>query len=372
MDATWAVESEKIGLMDELDHYFAEISIDTLTELVAALDDLLIDYLKRLIVKYATPLFGAEVVDKDAWSFHLKEAKIVVEKSIDLKDERHLVLGLLVRNLETNRTQRKKRHATRIDINGWGRYSSVVYDFPDICTVRDENLLTKLTKDVFVVGYHWMNEKTVSCIRRTLGQFNQSLYEHMRIIVPNEKLLDGFIFSAVYENNDFVVLNDFAISSALLLAEPNAWKLGRSAADVTIQMMTQVIPIEDSVIMEAVKNENSVVIDLSKDRYYQADDTFSDALRAVWGDSITCFPIVKEGDFLLVAFFITCHKDELEPMLIVHKQRLQQLAKDKSNMWKKGFELLSKVKARAPNAAVLGEFAGGFVGGLAHILEHHH
>jgi len=187
-------------------------------------------------------------------------------------------------------------------------------------------------------------------------------------MVPDKQALGGFIFSAATNDKDFVILDDVATRSSLILASENAKQLGRSAADITLQMMLEVVPMTDSAIRDAVQSDSGIEIDLRRDAYYQRDNSFSQSLRAVWGDTVACFPIVTEGQFFLVAFYMPKYKAVLEPLLTVHKERLKEIAKGRGKEIKINLDLVDAVKrTKRDRVGVLGDWAeiiGRFMGGV--------
>jgi hypothetical protein len=188
--------------------------------------------------------------------------------------------------------------------------------------------------------------------------------------VTDRRLLKGFVFSALIDEKDFVILDESVIHTAILLAANNAWKLGRSPADIAVQAMMQVIPRDDSVIVDTVQGNKTVDFDLTVDKYYQSDNSFSEAMRAVWGSSVSCFPIMLEGRMLLIALFPTEFKTQLEPILIVHRSRLEEIAKEKFSCMKNLLQMLMKV---LPSnwAETIGKFLGTFSGSFYNSLHHH-
>ena len=73
---------------------------------------------------------------------------------------------------------------------------------------------------------------------------------------------------------------------------------------------------------------------------------------------------------LLIALFPTEFRSELEPILTVHRPRLEQIAKEKIGQMKKILEILLQV--RPSNwAETIGQFSGAFAASIIKSLQHH-
>jgi hypothetical protein len=370
MDLAIKVETEKLALLQRLESFFGSTTIESIANLVDGIDYILLEHLGQSLARHAGQIFNADRNNVETLSFHVGNIRIQLEIAPNVQQEGCLLVCLIPRDLNLERSQIKLKKALEIKINGFGRYSSVIYDLPSLCSIADRDFLVTLTRDVFIVGHNWMNEKTMKCIREATDDANQSLYEYMRTVVTDRRILDGFVFSALLDERDFVVLDEAAIHTAISLAANSAWKLGRSPADIAVQAMTQVVPSADSVIADAVNSRKILDFDLTEGKYYQEDDSFSESMRAVWGPSVSCFPIMGEGKMLLIALFPTEFKTQLEPILIVHRPQLEQIAKEKIGHMKKVLQTLMQV--RPSNwAEAIGEFTGAFAASYIKSLQHH-
>jgi hypothetical protein len=270
---------------------------------------MIIASLRTSIVRYAEVFFGAS---PDMKRLVIKAGGYIVRINAvkGVPNEKTLHVMLLVRAVDFDPKKIKNR-TFRARLEGIGQFNAVTFSIPTIMPHIDEEWLKRFTSELFAVGYSWMGRRIIQGIREACEQTNRQLYDYVRAMVPNQELLTGFLFSAVADDKDFVVLDDVAVASAFTLAKNTSRRLGRSAADVVLQMMLEVVPINDSVIRVAVQHEDGLDLDLSRDEYYQRDNNFSQALRAVWGDSVTCFPIVRSGPMLLLAFYMTQYKEQL-------------------------------------------------------------
>jgi len=370
LDLAIKIEAEKLALLQSLDVTFGSITIETIATLVDGIDFFLQDQLGRCLVRHAEHLFKADRVDEEKQFFFIGGIRFELEIVPNVRRDSCLLVCLIPRDLSVDHSQRRLKKAIEIKIDALGRYASVVYDVPKLCTIANRDLLSTLTRDVFGVGHNWMNEKVMKCIRDACDDANRALYEYMRTIVTDRRLLNGFVFSALLDEKDFVVLDEAATRTAMSLAARSARKLGRSPADIAVQAMTQVIPGIDSVIVDAVKSEKTMDFDLTLDKYYHVDNSFSESMRAVWGSSVSCFPLMREGKMLLIALFPTEFRIHLEPILVFHRAQLERIAKERIGHLKKTLRTLTQVQPSSW-AGTLGEFAGTFAAGFFKIMQEH-
>lgn len=73
---------------------------------------------------------------------------------------------------------------------------------------------------------------------------------------------------------------------------------------------------------------------------------------------------------LLVALFRTEYKSVLEPLLDIHRERLEKTAIEKINNIKNALQTVSKINPSGWSS-FMGEFAGTFVASSVHIHGHH-
>lgn len=370
MNPSIEIETEKLALLKALESLFGSITLESIAELVEGVDFVLLQHLGESLVRQASYLFNSDRISEETQSFQIGNIRIEVEIACNIQQEGCLLVCLVPRALDLKRSDISLRKALEVEINVPGRYSVVDYELPIMCSIRDKDLLTTLTKDVFIVGYNWMNEKTMKCIRKANDDKNQSLYEYMRTVVTDRRILSGFVFSALMDDKDFVILDEFAFFTGISRAANDAWKLGRSPADLAVQAMTEVVPLADSVIADTINSGGTLDFDLTAGKYYQNDNSFTESMRAVWGTSVSCFPIMREGRMLVIALFPTEFRSELAPILTVHRASLEEIAKQKIALMKKLLKILLQVRPSSW-AETLGQFGGAFAASYIKTLQHH-
>ncbi len=369
MDLFDRLQNEKIVLLDYLDKTFLETSIENISALPDQVDFYLIEELKRLIARYADCIFqGCDTLGCGKFSFKSSGVPVKIESADILCEEKKLTVAMLVVSPDVDEGYRKMRTLT-VRLTDMGSYSSITFQIPTMLKFANSEFLELLSKEVFSVGYNWLNERIVAAVRRACYDTNRELYEYLRIMVANKDVLEGLMFSAAAKDMDFVLLDDVAMETAINLASRNSAMFRRCAASMALEMMLEVVPISDSVIRHVVQQGECVDIDLRADKYYQqSSDGFGESLKAVWGNTVSCFPIVTSGSFLLVVFFMSRYRAELEPLLRAHSKRLCEIALSRQK------EIILSLKlvdaSREGGSGRLGayaELAGRFFNGLFHL-----
>jgi hypothetical protein len=363
------LQDDKIALLDYLDKTFLEPSIDNISALPDQLDFYLIEELKRLIARYADLIFHeCDSLGCEKSSFKSSGMPIKIISADILSEEKQLSIAMLLGSPEVGNDSRKMR-ATTVRLPDMGSYSSITFQTPMILRFANSEFLEVLCREVFSLGYNWLNERIVATVRRACCDTNRELYEYLRIMVANRTVLEGLMFSAAAKDMDFVLLDDTAMETAINLASKNSAMFGRGPASLALQMMLELVPISDSVIRHVVQQNECIDIDLRADRYYQqSNDGFGESLKSVWGNTVSCFPVVTSGSFLLVVFFLPKYKSELEPLLRAHRKRLCDIAMNRQKEVIMSLNLVGAAReGKSGRFGVYAEIAGRFFNGLFHL-----
>jgi hypothetical protein len=255
-------------------------------------------------------------------------------------------------------------------LNHNGKYSNAQYILPNIEIEIDKDYIEKVTNAYFQVGYNWLYETIKRAVRIASLRTTRALYEFVRIMIPDSNWLDGFWFSALTDKEgkggkgkDFVILDDIAMERSFLLATRSPLSLARSPASIVTEMTSEIVDFEDSAIGVVCAEKKPKDIELATENFYQSNTSFNLSMRAIWGDSVTCYPVVNHDRFLLVAFFQPQYKSVLIPFMDVHRERLVDIAKMNIGSIQEGFKIMEKVNlamARPFFRSDVGELAGGF------------
>ncbi|HET9767597.1 MAG TPA: hypothetical protein VFS60_12160 [Thermoanaerobaculia bacterium] len=370
MNAAAEIEREKLALLVGLEADFGMTPTDAIGVLVAAFDQILREKIEQCLIRHAAEIFASERADVDRRSLYVKGVRFEIEMLPNIHDPKSLLVCLIPRDAGLEGSQLKLETAVEVDIGGYGEFSKVVFEVPRLITAMDRDFLAGLTQGLFVAGNNWIYERALKSVRELSEEANQSLYRYMRTVVANQEVMNGFVFLALLDGSDFVVLDEGATSAAIKLASRDSWKVGRSPLDTAIQVMTQVVPDRESLVVDVVGYAKSTDFDLATTKYYHEDVSLFDALRAIWGEFVSIFPIVREGKMLLVAVFRTEFKSELEPILLVHAARLEEIAKEKIGRMRRMLRRLMQNRGADWPGAV-GKFAGAFAASFLKTLQHH-
>jgi hypothetical protein len=356
------IESEKVGLYHQLDHLFSDSKLDQVEQATHIIDRLIAEYCCDALLRNAPTIFGADFSRVGKQLVTIGSVDYALQFSeLDTRDEGNLPFLLSARTTDT--LPKGVQHLTiKLSVNG--RYRTATFTCPKVVDPKTD-LISELISSLFRVGYYWLDDKIVQAIRASCQATNRYLYRYIEAMLPEPSLLDGFWFSAAADEKDFVILDDFATLRSIHLANANAKRFGRSAANIVAEVVAEIVPINDSVIRDVANGDKSIDLDLSLDPYYSEKQSFRQALHALWGKRVTCYPILSEGKYLVVAFFPTSKKERLEPFLTHHRGRLREIAQQHSDSLIKNLRILSAFRS-ASTIGSAAEIAGRFVGGLLH------
>lgn len=238
----------------------------------------------------------------------------------------------------------------------------------------NENYISELVKGIFQIGYRWLgytiNLKVSEAISDTKGE----LYAYIKGMIDDETYLEGFWFSAlVYdqednEKKDVIILDQDAVQASLKISAKNFQRGMKSPEKSVTEMATEIVGQHESVIHEAVQRDEDFEIDLTSGSYYQNNTSFNLAMRAIWGESVSCFPIIDANEIAIVSFYRPQYKSYLSGFLERNHKNLQDLALRNLEDIKRGLATMKEIE-EAPQSKTMvnwrtGEFFGGLLGGV--------
>ena len=182
MDIFASLQEEKKALLDELNRLFADLSVDGLMDIPAAIDNVLFPVLHHCMVKYSPQIFGADEPDLASLTIKCGGIEYHVTDSKNIQNEKDLIIAILVRSLEVDRKIIMKR-SIKARLGGFGMYSSFTFMFPRSLNNLDEDLLKQFAYEIYSVGYNWMNTRIVTGVRNACETTNRELYDYVRIMV---------------------------------------------------------------------------------------------------------------------------------------------------------------------------------------------
>ncbi|MBA5249199.1 MAG: hypothetical protein FE834_06680 [Gammaproteobacteria bacterium] len=248
-----------------------------------------------------------------------------------------------------------------------GRFNRVEICYPNKILELDEDFIFTLSTSYVNIGYDWLNEALIKKIKEITGNINVEIYDFFRKMVQDKPILEGFIFSVVAKdrskkNKDFVLLDETSVSSLIKLANNSNLISGGSSASLVSDMIFEVVPVEESVICDVVAAKTKKDIDLAETNKWNSNN-LSRTLRVVWGDVVCCYPIITEGNFLLVAFYPKRNDADIDSFLELHKEALSKIAKKNISIIYKTIAMLEKINGR--EAVLFGsELLGRFFASL--------
>lgn len=371
------VEAEKVQFLQELQTRFPSIDIEEIAIAAANLEQLaevkIFDRVLSNIGRILSDPQMAAIGTQFILTGHRFEMSFATDLTRGGGDS--LIYSCMCRSVDA---EEMGSISVEVPLDEPVRYRTVIFMFPAIAKTIDEPFLHALVSGIFGVAYNWLIDALGRAIADATAKTNQDLYRFVRVMIPDQKVLEGFIFSVLIQGKgapkaeDVVILNDQAASLSIKLASERSRRLGRNPADLAVEMLSELVPYNDSVIPNACAEGKPVDISLKSEKYYQESMTFNEAMQAIWGSTVTCYPIVTDGEFLLVAFYQTQYKNILTPFVGFHKSRLAEMATAKTDRIRKGLDVMRSIKKKPDlsSASIWAEIAGRFTGGIIHAIHH--
>lgn len=250
-----------------------------------------------------------------------------------------------------------------------GKFKLVEIFYPKGVLKIDESFIFALSVSLFNMGYDWLNTTLLRTIKEITKDLNVEIYDFMHRMILNHKLLEGFLFSVVTKDRtkkdkDFVLLDERATKTLVDLAEKSDYITGEAPARLVSDMVFEVVPVEESVIVEVIASNSKTDISLKNtDRW--STNNLARTLRAVWGDMVCCYPITRDGAFILVAFYPKKNDKHIGNYLKLHRDAIDELAKKNVLNIQKTLRLLDKINGKEKalfGAELLGKFLSPILG----------
>ncbi len=318
------IEADKIAFYSLLELQFPVRSLDALVNTAGQLDQvLLMSEIPRLLIERSRVLFGAASSDQSYRSFVAGGQKYALKSAKNLADPGVIEYAVVRQPFDG----RAASTTTAFSTGSFGPFSSVSLTLPDELKGHAAGVEAYL-KEIIGVGYRWIHRKVVDAVRQEGRETSAALYGYLYDMLGQHSLFEGFLLSCVFDDKDFVLLDDTSAGSLIELAESSAPGKFKSPVNLVLHLIGQIVPAIDSPIKDACVQGMPirVALDASNSDYYRASPELRLALSAVWKKSVTCYPIAKKDRYLLAAFFPSTSDVELLPFLDAHRQNLGERA----------------------------------------------
>lgn len=345
MDQFEKVESEKSALYRHLDDNFQVTALPEIAKLSEDFSRILCVYVSEAVSKNAKLIFTNATEGKfGPGKIRIGGNDFRIEYASSLNNETDVLQFIITEHgpRQSGSVPTVKACATHLPPRS---------QFNELCITYDgrinvnEQLLLNLCSSLLAAGYQWISDKISYIIRIETSKIATGLYDYMRAMVAqNPDLLQGFLFTCLIDDSDFVIIDEQSTQGALDLATGSVGKYQRSKESMVLQMMSDIVKFDDSVVHDACESdERYLVVDIFNGlKYYKSDSALNEALTAVWGREVICQPVSRDKKLRLVAFYPTSKVDELEPILTAHSERLREIANNQRQYIADHLNLLQK------------------------------
>jgi hypothetical protein len=348
MDTLAFVEGEKSALFKHLDATFAVGSLAEVASLAPTFCRVLCEQLRTRIIANAPRIFPGSQVHKGAYAAIDAGGRVFrVNYTTEPLTNRDVLPFVIAEHGGDGSLPPVASAPNVVQLSRIAQFREIQFSV-DSALKFSEEILDALARGMFSAGYQWLSNKLTNAIKSDTAKISTMLYDYMRsMLAEHLELLDGFLFSCIMDGRDFVILDSLVAEGSLRLAEQRAPRFQRPKEAMVIQVMTEIVSVEESIIIDACASpaETTTMPLTPQSTYYRRDEEFFDSMAAVWGKEVVCHPIVRRGHLRVVAFYPAINSGELTQLLSLHLSTLEQLASGQTSLIRQHLELLSRAIA---------------------------
>ena len=360
MNAIEFAESLKEDIIQSLDEDFFSIKLSQISELAEAIEHILIEKVKNILKKYSKELFG--ILCEEDKCFLVSENKDVlftINVAESLKDP-----GLLHIVIAPNILGEKiKLSEYTILIKGFGRIKMIILSYPDVIDIKLD-IIHLILREIYESVYNWFKIKISCLVSSERVALTEELYNFTKKIITSEKLRKHLWYATVTKGYGFRLIEQDVALDLFDQISPNAEYFWQSTNRLVAEMLSTRLPKEKILMQKAIESNKILDVSIKDAPYSKEGDIYAAAMFAFYGgDSFTIHPIVTDKDTSVLALYPTDKRNELEPIINLHKKKLVEISQRSTKLINKAIDLFDKGR-RSFTVGKLGEFCGGFLSGF--------
>ena len=348
-------------LIKELDKVFGKVAISDIGMVAEAVENRILLNIEELLTQYT----GLFIHHSKVSTHHLLRTittkntrlRIRINESFEYPDE--LIVGYLELDFSGKNKNKIKRHPLKIE--GLGKYNKVTIVYPRKLNI-DVELISKVIQMTFQTCYSWLFQKTKEASRES-SIMASTLYSHLKVILAHKKSLYSKIWLVGVANDNLVLLLDEenVIAAAKEIKKANLFP-EKSPFSLVSSFLSLSIPFEKAFANKAFKAKKCISGKISDGKYFDEMTFMAISQISVFTNEVSVFPLNTDNPKeMLFASFPTSIKNEIEPVLEIHKDKLTHDYKKFASRIRKLFGTLEKQNL---NSGDLGNFFGSAIGGF--------
>lgn len=216
----------------------------------------------------------------------------------------------------------------KFDLYNSGKYSRLSLFFPEeIASQIRYDFLIDTIQIVISTSYKCIEEKAATIIGENYGVC-QRLYNHMRSVFINDKLVDHIWLYTASGDTGFYLMDRKQMEKAMSLFTPLGKKLGISPLKILSEILNKRLRFDTTASKNVTENNETDTVPIGELDYSLNEKELRDAELLLYGDkAATVIPIQSKGKFKLTAGIPVRFKEAIERDLLAHADKIQELFK---------------------------------------------
>ena len=291
---------EAAATVTELNQLYGSLKISQLPEFAEAIETFLPNHVASRLVANCTRVV-ADARRKTQHPTSWMKAKgiefdIVVGERVGAHHE--LDVAILRRDF---RPDTSVVLASTLRIEESGRYKVIIVEKSIDLEVQADNV-AQLAAVIVETAYRWMRETITRLVQRQESDLILELYATFRSACINDYLREMAVFGAVSDGRSVYLIDTAYATHALAVASTQSTAMLESPARILAEILNADIPYDLSFSKEAIQGTKRV-FDLRRTRYEELKGPLLPRAEAavIGSASAAAFPVVRDGDHLLVA-----------------------------------------------------------------------
>jgi hypothetical protein len=350
------------ALISELDKAYQGNSLPEVAIAAACLDSFLCTLILEMLGEYATFIWPDARVVGDRNILQIGDSTYEIRISEHILQYDVIEIGLARRGFAIVGSEEVRSEDLLLD--GSGRYKKVTWSLPTSVRMERDRAF-HLVGEILQIGYRWLRQKLLRTVSRHQKGLGDELYRLLRMLAPNEDLVDGVWFAVGAREGGFYLLDMQAADVALNVIDQSRAPLGEGSARLVAEFISALFPEELTFAGKAVRDKIKLIeADLPKANYAKSLSMVNDAEIAIYGSKVVVvYTIVSTGLPYLVAVFAQEKRDQLVPFFEQHSHTFAEIFL-RSRDQLRWFIRSLMIPGRSLEVGKIGEFVGGLIKGL--------
>ncbi|HYI13022.1 MAG TPA: hypothetical protein VEK57_28510 [Thermoanaerobaculia bacterium] len=308
------LRSEASTIVNELNQLYGSVQIRQLPEMVDAIDAFLPQYVaSRLYANCGAVVVGCKTQTShpSSWlSAKGLDFEIIAGPRVGIYEE--LDVAFLRRDFPR---QTAVISAAPVRVAEPGRYKAVAIEMSMGLGVRDDEA-GRFVTEILASAYRWIAETIRKLVRREESDLVLEMYATFRAACIDDHLRDAVVFGAVSKGRSVYLVDSGFITHAMALAAAQSAAVLETPARIVAEILNSDIPYELSFSKDAIQSTRRI-FDLRRTKYEETKGPLLPRAEAIiiGSASVAAFPIVREGEGMLVAVAPVSMKQSLERTL---------------------------------------------------------